>query len=87
MENKRKHSRIKLKSQCTLVVSDGDTHPASLDDLSFGGALVEVHDDSDLHVGDVCQLELNLHTAEHPIKRDGKIVRRESKKLGVKFIS
>lgn len=85
MENKRKYSRTKLKSKCSLVVNDGDAQPASLDDISFGGVLVEVHSDAEICVGDICQLELSLNTAERPIKRTGKIVRQDSKKVGVKF--
>lgn len=86
MNNNRKHSRIKLKSPCSLIVNESDTQSASLDDLSFSGALVEVHGDSDLSVGDMCHLELTLNTSEKPIKRAGKVVRLAAKKIGVKFI-
>lgn len=87
MNNKRQHSRIKLKSQCTIAVNERDTQPASLGDLSFSGALVEVNDDAELSVGDSCQLELILKTAERPVKRAGRIVRVSAKKIGVKFLS
>lgn len=87
MENKRKYSRAKLEAKCSIVVDGGETHQASLDDLSFGGALLETHSDADLHVGEVCQVELHLKTAKHPVKRTGKIVRRISKKVGVSFVS
>jgi hypothetical protein len=87
MKNKRKYSRAKLEAQCSIVVSGGDVHPASLDDLSFGGALIEVKNNADLNVGEICDIELCLKTSEHPVKRAGKIVRRSSKKIGVSFIS
>lgn len=85
MKNNRKHTRIKLKSKCVLVDNAGDTHPAALDDLSLGGALVEIHNDAELCVGDECELLLSLNTAEHPLKRSGKIVRQSSKKVGLTF--
>lgn len=87
MDNNRKHSRIKLQAKCALVVNERDAQPASLDDLSFSGALVEVNDDANLSVGDMCQLELTFKTAERPIKRGGKIVRLAANKIGVKFVS
>lgn len=85
MENNRKHSRAKLKSHCALVINDGNAHPASLDDLSFSGALVEIQGNADLRVGDTCRLELSFNTTDRTLKRACKIVRQESKKVAVKF--
>jgi hypothetical protein len=67
--------------------SEGNAYDALLGDISLGGALVRVNSDTHLRVGDLCDLMLSDKQALIPLKRTGKIVRFDSKYMGVSFLS
>lgn len=83
----RLHSRCKIDSYCLLIDRNGDTYGAFLGDISQTGALVKLNDNADLHIGDMCNLMLNDKSAAFPVKRAVKVVRLDSDKIGVRFLS
>jgi hypothetical protein len=87
MKIKRQHTRIKCSSYCILVGSNGDAYHALLGDISLGGAFVMTRSDTRLQVGDICQLMLSDDTAMFPIKRTGKVVRLESRCIGMSLLT
>lgn len=87
MGGHREHSRIKCESHCILMEPDGSFYEVLLEDISLGGALVEVKCDTRLRVGDLCDLMLSDNSAVFPMKRTGRIVRFDSKRnVGVCFL-
>lgn len=87
MDNRRKHDRIKFEAGCLLMVRDGNTYQALLEDISLGGALLMISDKIDFQIGDLCDLILSDKSAAFPIKRSGKIVRIDPEIIGVTFLS
>jgi hypothetical protein len=87
MDDHRKHSRIKFEAQCLLTGHDGDTYEALLDDISLGGALIKVDDDTPFVAGDLCEVMLGDQSALFPVKHTGKIVRLDSGMIGVSFLT
>lgn len=87
MDCRRKHQRAKLESQCHLIGKVGGEYPASLEDISFSGALVKVGTKTHFKIGDLCSLMLNFKADELPVKRSCEIVRIDSEIIGVKFLN
>lgn len=87
MENQRKQSRIKFELQCQLITHDENVYQALLEDISLGGALININDEFHLQVGDTCDLILSEKSAAIPVKRRSKIVRIESQNICVSFLS
>ena len=87
MLNQRLHSRSKDYSYCLLMDRYGDIYGAFLCDISLTGALFKLDDNSHLHVGDLCDLMLRDKSATFPVKRAVKVVRLDSDKMGVRFLT
>lgn len=85
--NGRRHSRVKLERVCYLIGKDGEYYSASLVDISFSGALVNVVTGTHFRMGDSCNLMVNLKSDKQPIKRTCEIVRLDGKIVGVKFLT
>jgi hypothetical protein len=83
----RLHSRSKIDTYCLLIDRNGDTYGAFLGDISQTGALVQLGDNASLHIGDLCNLMLRDKSATFPVKRTVKVVRLDSDKIGVRFLS
>lgn len=87
MSEQRKHQRVRCDSRCDLVNRDGSAYPASLSDISAGGALVKVDSKAPLNTGDLIALKLNEDAVFHPVKRISRIVRIDSKNnYGLRFL-
>jgi c-di-GMP-binding flagellar brake protein YcgR len=85
----RQHKRIKCKSKCILMEPNGDTHEALVEDMSFGGALIKVNTGvpNCLQVDDLCSLMLCSPTDPCPTKISCRVVRHDSVKIGVRFLT
>jgi c-di-GMP-binding flagellar brake protein YcgR len=86
VENKRKHHRIKSTSYCILVDHNGKAYQAKLGDISLGGALLVLDDDTHFKVGDSCDLMMSSYSAYSPMKRPATVVRSESRNIGVTLL-
>lgn len=84
---KRLHSRTKCYSYCLVMGRDGNSYEALVGDISLGGALVRVNNDTHLQIGEVCELMFSDKPTLFPLKRTGKIVRFDSKYIGISFLS
>ena len=89
MGSQRQYTRVDCDSESILMEIDGDTYDALLEDLSLGGALVRVNDGvpGSVQVGDVCNLMLCNNPDVCPIKHSCRVVRHDSVKLGVRFLT
>jgi hypothetical protein len=85
--DQRQFRRIKCRTRCILEISNGDMYQVLLDDISLGGALVQVDCDTHLQVGDRCELMLSSFAVVFPVKRSGQVARLDSGKLGINFLS
>jgi hypothetical protein len=83
----RLHSRSKIDSYCLLKDRNGDTYEAFLGDISQTGALVKLDGNTRLHIGDLCDLMLHDKSATFPVKRAVKVVRLDTYKIGVRFLT
>lgn len=88
MNDKRLHSRMKLHINCHLTDHGGNTYHGLLEEISMGGALVKVDEDTSLKIGDLCELMLGANSVLFHLKRTGKIVRFESERtMAVSFLN
>jgi hypothetical protein len=87
MEDHRIHSRIKLHLHCHLD-HGSNTDYGLLEEISLGGALVKVDDDTHLKIDDLCELVLGNNSAIFHLKRKSKIVRFESERtMAISFLN
>jgi hypothetical protein len=86
LEN-RQHIRSNCFTYCLLMGRGGDTYEGLLGNISKGGAMVKVSADNLLHIGDSCDIMFTDKSNAFPLKRQVKIVRFDSDKMGVKFLS
>ena len=83
----RQHTRAKCFKYCILMGRDGVTCEGLLGNISLGGALLMTSCDNHFHVGDLCDMMFSDKLTKFPVKRSVKIVRFDSKNLGVKFLT
>lgn len=81
----RQHARTRCFKYCVLMDHDGETYEALLGNMSQGGAMLMVSGENHLHVGDLYDMMFSDVTTKFPVKRCVKIVRFDSKNIGVCF--
>lgn len=85
MNDNRIHSIMKVHLHCHLDHA-GYSYYGLLEEISLGGALVKLNDESPLKIDDMCELVLGKNSALFHLKRTGKIVRLDSERtLAVSF--
>ena len=83
-----RNPRYKLNLRCRLIGRDGEDFTASLIDISFSGALINVETETHFNVGDLCDMILILNSEERlTTKRTCEIVRFDNNNIGVKFFT
>jgi c-di-GMP-binding flagellar brake protein YcgR len=89
MANQRQYIRIKSDSKCTVTDDDGSSYVAMLQNISLGGALIQVKNGipANLAVGDICRLMLCPNADYCPIKYTCRVVRYDLVSMGVQFLT
>jgi c-di-GMP-binding flagellar brake protein YcgR len=89
MANQRQYIRIKSDSKCIVTDDDGGSFEAMLQNISLGGALIQVSNGvpANLAVGDICRLMLCLNVDSCPIKHTCRVVRYDMVSMGVHFLT
>ena len=87
MKSTRLHRRIKCDYDCILLDFNGNGYLGQVNDMSLGGAMVNVSGSVIFKEGDTCQLMLG-RTSVLPQKRNGRIAWIDSQKqtLGLSFM-
>ncbi len=88
MNNKRKHSRLKMEIPVRIITSSGKSSSGRTKDVSFSGLLIEYHNGTSLEAGGKCRVALTLKgETSHLIEFNCEIVRASDTMLAVRFIS
>ena len=89
MANQRQYIRSKSDSECIVTDEAGNSYGAVLQDISLGGALIQIRDGvlASLDVGDICRMMLCTNVDSCPIKHTCRIVRFDSVSMGVQFLT
>lgn len=68
---------------------DVNTYEASLEDISLGGALINVSNGvpQNLKVGDICSLMLCGNPDSCPTKHSCRVIRLDSVNMGIRFLA
>lgn len=86
-QEKRKYTRLPININTELVTHDGEVHSCTSENLSFGGAMLKLPENSRLKIGDTCEVSLVLQ--EQPqrlaIRFQCKVVNSRNNTLNLQF--
>jgi hypothetical protein len=86
MSEKRKFHRIPFTAK-TLLNFQNEVHQGQLENISMNGALVRLTHGTDLHVGDVYDVEIFLDYEDNPLQLQADVRCINFAMAGMKFIS
>jgi c-di-GMP-binding flagellar brake protein YcgR len=89
MGSQRQYTRMKGDSKCILMELDGSTYEAILENISHGGAFINVSEGvpNGLQDGDECSLTLCSDSGDCSTKHLCRVVRHDSANMGIQFLT
>jgi len=89
--NNRKHTRVAVHVTAEIYMDAGSVLKGTTRNMSFGGAFVNIHLETDdtPQIGENCELHLKLGSAEAPltVPVKCKLLRTNKEGLGMEFLS